>query len=314
MTVAAVRTSDHLVDRLPSVRGRVTANAPIAAYTWFRVGGPADALFVPADLEDLCAFLAEKPTDVPVLVLGVGSNLLIRDGGFPGIVIRLGRAFSKVSIEGTRVIAGAMALDYNVAKTCREASIAGFEFLAGVPGTIGGGLRMNAGAYGRELADVVIGLRAVTPAGEVYSLTSDEWSPRYRGCGVPEEQIFVEATMEGSLGKRPDIAASILSIQETRENTQPIRKRTGGSTFKNTKDRKAWQLIDEAGCRGLRRGGAMVSEKHCNFLINTGTATAADIEELGEEIRRRVRQATGIELEWEIRRVGKPANASARHG
>ncbi len=312
--MAAAKSMDHLVDRLPSVRGRMTADAPIAAYTWFRVGGRADALFVPADETDLMSFLAEKPSDVPLLMLGVGSNLLVRDGGFRGVVVRLSRAFAQIDIDGTHVKAGAMALDYNVAKACREAGVSGFEFLAGVPGTIGGGLRMNAGAYGRELRDVVTGIRALADNGDALDLTPEDWAPHYRGCATPEGWIFVSATMEGHPGRRADIAASILSIQEAREDTQPIRMRTGGSTFKNTGGRKAWQLVDQAGCRGLHQGGAMVSEKHCNFLINTGNATAADIEGLGEEVRRRVRETTGVELQWEIRRVGEPASASAGDG
>ena len=312
--MAAAESVDHLVDRLPTVRGRMTADAPIAAYTWFRVGGHVDALFVPADEADLRAFLAEKPSDVPHLMLGVGSNLLVRDGGYRGVVVRLGRAFAQIDIDGTQVSVGAMALDYNVAKACREAAVSGFEFLAGVPGTIGGGLRMNAGAYGRELKDVVTGLRALTAGGVAVDLTPKDWAPHYRGCATPEDWVFVGATMEGHPGKRTDIAASILSIQEAREDTQPIRTRTGGSTFQNTARRKAWQLVDQAGCRGLRRGGAMVSEKHCNFLVNTGSATAADIEGLGEEVRRRVRETTGVELQWEIRRVGEPASARSGDG
>lgn len=312
--MAAVRSMDHLVDQLPTVRGRMTADAPIAAYTWFRVGGRADAFFVPADEEDLRTFLAEKPSDVAHLMLGVGSNLLVRDGGYRGVVVRLGRAFAQIDIDGTQVKAGAMALDYNVAKACREAGVSGFEFLAGVPGTIGGGLRMNAGAYGRELKDVVTAIRALTADGEAIDLDLEDWAPHYRGCATPEDWIFVGATMKGRPGRRADIAASILSIQEAREDTQPIRTRTGGSTFRNEGNRKAWLLVDQAGCRGLRRGGAMVSEKHCNFLVNTGSATAADIEGLGEEVKRRVREATGVDLQWEIRRVGERAGTSTGDG
>ncbi len=308
MSEAVSTSPEHLVDRLPKVRGRITVDEPIAKYTWFRVGGPAAAMFVPADEADLSAFLAAKPADIPTLMLGVGSNLLVRDGGFPGVVIRLGRAFSKVTVDGTHITAGAMALDYNVAKAAREAGVSGFEFLAGVPGTMGGALRMNAGAYGRELRDVLTGMRALNAAGEPCDLTPREWAPRYRGCGVPEDWIFVEASMQGLPGKQAEIAASIVSIQEARESTQPIRTRTGGSTFQNPPDAKAWQLIDKAGCRGLRQGGAMVSEKHCNFLVNTGNATASDIETLGDEVRRRVRNETGVDLHWEIRRVGTPTN------
>ena len=207
-----------------------------------------------------------------------------------------------------------MALDYNVAKACREAGVGGFEFLAGVPGTIGGGLRMNAGAYGRELKDVVLHMRAFTPDGADHGLTREQWAPRYRGCGVPDDWIFVSALMQGTRGEKVVIARSIVDIQEARESTQPIRTRTGGSTFKNPDGQKAWRLIDQAGCRGLTLGGAAVSDKHCNFLVNTGTATATDIEALGEEVRRRVREATGVELQWEIRRVGVPAGEGKAHG
>lgn len=296
-----------LIDRLPPVRGRYEAQAPIARYTWFRAGGPAEILYRPADVTDLANFLAGKPDDVPVTMLGVGSNMLVRDGGIPGVVVRLGRPFSTIRIEGTQISAGAMALDYNVAKAARDAGIAGFEFLAGIPGTIGGGLRMNAGAYGRELKDLVIEVMALTPQGDIEALALEDWAPRYRGCGVPTDWIFTGCAMEGAWGNSDDIARAMELVQEAREVTQPIRTRTGGSTFKNPNGQKAWELIDRAGCRGLRLGNAQVSEKHCNFLVNLGGATAADIEGLGEEVRRRVRDATGIELEWELERIGVPA-------
>lgn len=296
-----------LIDRLPPVRGRYEAQAPIARYTWFRAGGPAEILYRPADVTDLANFLAGKPDDVPVTMLGVGSNMLVRDGGIPGVVVRLGRPFSTIRIEGTQISAGAMALDYNVAKAARDAGIAGFEFLAGIPGTIGGGLRMNAGAYGRELKDLVIEVMALTPQGDIEALALEDWAPRYRGCGVPTDWIFTGCAMEGAWGNSDDIARAMELVQEAREETQPIRTRTGGSTFKNPNGQKAWELIDRAGCRGLRLGNAQVSEKHCNFLVNLGGATAADIEGLGEEVRRRVRDATGIELEWELERIGVPA-------
>ncbi len=296
-----------LIDRLPPVRGRYEAQAPIARYTWFRAGGPAEILYRPADVTDLANFLAGKPDDVPVTMLGVGSNMLVRDGGIPGVVVRLGRPFSTIRIEGTQISAGAMALDYNVAKAARDAGIAGFEFLAGIPGTIGGGLRMNAGAYGRELKDLVIEVMALTPQGDIEALALEDWAPRYRGCGVPTDWIFTGCAMEGAWGNSDDIARAMELVQEAREETQPIRTRTGGSTFNNPNGQKAWELIDRAGCRGLRLGNAQVSEKHCNFLVNLGGATAADIEGLGEEVRRRVRDATGIELEWELERIGVPA-------
>lgn len=300
-----------LIDRLPPVRGRYDAQAPIARYTWFRAGGPAEVLYRPADVTDLANFLAGKPKNVPVTVLGVGSNMLVRDGGIPGVVVRLGRPFSTTRVDGTQISAGAMALDYNVAKTARDAGIAGFEFLAGIPGTIGGGLRMNAGAYGRELKDLVIEVMALTPQGDIELLSPEDWAPRYRGCGVPTDWIFTGCAMEGVWGNSDEIARAMELVQEAREETQPIRTRTGGSTYKNPNGQKAWELIDKAGCRGLRLGKAQVSEKHCNFLINLGGATAADIEGLGEEVRRRVREATGVELEWELERIGVPAGGSS---
>ena len=297
----------HPIDRLPPVRGRYTEQAPLAGVTWFRVGGPADVLYRPANAEDLQQFLLEKPVDVPVTLIGVGSNLLVRDGGLRGVVIRLGRAFAGISVDGVDVTAGAMALDYNVALTCRNAGVAGFEFLAGVPGTIGGGLRMNAGAYGRELKDVVMSVDVLEPDGTPHTLGPAEWAPRYRSCGVPADWIFTGTVLRGVSGDIEEIARGISYVQAARSDSQPIRSRTGGSTFKNPPNRKAWELIEAAGCRGLACGGAMVSEKHCNFLINTGNATAAEIEALGEEVRRRVRENSGVELEWEIKRIGEPA-------
>lgn len=301
----------ELLERLPQVRGRYDAQAPIARYTWFRAGGPAEVLYRPADVTDLANFLAGKPGDVAVTVLGVGSNMLVRDGGIPGVVIRLGRPFSTIRVDGTQIHAGAMALDYNIAKAARDASIAGFEFLAGIPGTIGGGLRMNAGAYGREFKDIVIQVLALTPQGDIESLSPEDWTPRYRGCGVPTDWIFTGCAMNGAWGNSADISRAMELIQEAREDTQPIRTRTGGSTYKNPNGQKAWELIERAGCRGLRLGNAQVSEKHCNFLVNLGGATAADIEGLGEEVRRRVREATGVELEWELERIGVPTGATS---
>lgn len=305
------QTPLELLERLPAVRGRYDANAPIARYTWFRAGGPADVLYRPADVTDLANFLAGKPDDVPVTLLGVGSNMLIRDGGIPGVVIRLGRPFSTIRVDGTQIHAGAMALDYNVAKAARDASVAGFEFLAGIPGTIGGGLRMNAGAYGRELKDVVTEVMALTAQGEIVSMAPEDWGPRYRGCNVPTDWIFTGCAMDGVWGNSAEIARAMELVQEAREETQPIRTRTGGSTYKNPNGEKAWELIDRAGCRGLRLGNAQVSEKHCNFLVNLGGATAADIEGLGEEVRRRVKEATGIQLEWELERLGIPAGGAS---
>lgn len=304
MMTAANRVP-HLIDRLPKVRGRLTADAPLAQVTWFRVGGPAEVLFRPADIDDLSAFLAAKPKDVPVSVIGVASNLLVRDSGIKGVVVRLGRGFVEITTQDNVVEAGAGALDLNVALAAREAGIAGLEFLSGIPGTVGGGLRMNAGAYGSEFKDVLRGAVALDAQGGKHTLTLPELALSYRHSGVAEDWIFVAARFAGAAGNPLAIARRMAEIQKAREESQPIRARTGGSTFANPPGHKAWQLIDQAGCRGLHRGGAMVSEKHANFLVNTGDATAADIEALGEEVRARVLAVSGISLEWEIRRVGE---------
>jgi UDP-N-acetylmuramate dehydrogenase len=302
----SARQPQALIDRLPKVRGRLAAEAPLAANTWFRVGGPAEALFRPADMADLTDFLAAKPADVPVTVIGVASNLLVRDGGVPGVVIRLGRAFADVAVKGDQVYAGAGALDANVAETCAQAGLGGLEFLSGVPGTIGGALRMNAGAYGAEIKDVLLGAAVIDGSGHHLVVTPDELDLGYRHSGAPEDWVFLHATLKGVAEDPAVVAARIADIQAQRQATQPIRNRTGGSTFANPPGHKAWQLIDEAGCRGLVRGDAMVSELHTNFLINRGNATAADIEGLGEEVRRRVFENAGIALQWEIRRIGRP--------
>lgn len=308
--MAGRKPSARLIDRLPAVRGRYSENAELARVTWFRVGGPAEVMFRPTDRDDLATFLAGKPTDVPVTVIGVGSNLLVRDGGIAGVVIRLGRGFTEIAIDGTDVTAGAAALDLNVAIAARAAGVAGLEFLSGIPGTIGGALRMNAGAYGREMTDVTLDAEALDARGEVHRLSHDELGFTYRRSAVPADWIFTSARLRGEPGDAPSIAARMAEIQQARAATQPLRTPTGGSTFKNPDDakaqgRKAWQLIDEAGCRGLRIGGAMVSELHCNFLINIGGATAADIEALGEEVRRRVFAHSGVTLDWEIKRIGR---------
>lgn len=289
---------------LPPVRGRLSLNAPLAGVTWFGVGGPAEALFRPADQDDLAQFLAHKPAGLPVTVIGVGSNLLVRDGGVPGVVIRLGRAFTEIRVDGDLVTAGASALDGNVAMVCRDAGLAGLEFLSGVPGTIGGALRMNAGAYGAEIKDVLVEAEALDGRGNLHKLTLADMDFSYRHCGLPEDWLFTRTVLRGRPGDPAAIAARINEIKAAREDSQPVRSRTGGSTFANPPGHKAWELIDKAGCRGLKRGGAMMSEKHCNFLINTGDATAADIEDLGEEVRRRVYESAGVELRWEIRRIG----------
>lgn len=302
-----------LIERLPSVRGRYEENVPLAKFTWFRAGGPADVVFQPADEDDLVQFLKAKPADVPVTVIGVCSNLLIRDGGIDGVVIRLGRPFASIEIDGPEVRAGAAALDINVARACADAGVAGFEFLIGVPGTIGGALRMNAGAYDRELSDVAVSARAVTAEGEVRELDVTALGFSYRHCAAPAGLIFLSAQMRGELGDAKVIQTRVDEIREAREATQPIRTRTGGSTFTNPGGTvKAWELIERAGCRGLMRGGAQVSAQHCNFLINTGNASAADIEALGEEVRRRVAAETGVTLEWEIRRIGRPLPGGPR--
>jgi len=313
MMAAPIRRP-RLIERLPPVRGRYAEEVSLAGVTWFRVGGPAEVVFRPADIEDLADFLRHRPADVPVMVLGVGSNVLIRDGGIAGVVIRLGRGFAGIAAEGTRVMAGAAALDVNVALTARDASVAGLEFLRGVPGTIGGALRMNAGAYGREIVDVLVSAEAVDLAGERRHFEAAELGLSYRHCSLGEHWIFTAATLQGEPGEPEAIGARMAEIGAQREASQPVRTRTGGSTFANPSDPKArglkaWQLIDQAGCRGLRLGGAQVSELHCNFLINTGSATAADLEGLGEEVRRRVLDRFGVDLQWEIRRLGRKGAA-----
>jgi UDP-N-acetylmuramate dehydrogenase len=291
--------------RMPELRGRLEANAPMAPLSWFRTGGPAQVLFTPADEGDLAYFLARLEPKMPVLVVGLGSNLLVRDGGWEGVVIRLGKGFSEIAVEpGNRVRAGAGAADVKVARTAAEAGIAGLSFLRGIPGTIGGALRMNGGAYGGETKDVLVEARGVTRSGETVTYSNRQMGFTYRHAGVPEDVIFTEALFEGRPGNPEDILAEMNAITEARSSTQPVNTRTGGSTFKNPPGRKAWELVDAAGCRGLRVGEAQVSEMHCNFLINHGSASAAEIEGLGEEVRRRVREASGIELEWEIKRVG----------
>ncbi len=293
-----------LIQRLPIVRGRLTAETSLASVTWFRVGGPAEVLFKPADLDDLAVFLAGTPDDVPVTVVGVGSNLLVRDGGVPGVVVRLGRDFAAIDFDGARLSVGAAALDLTVSTAAWEAGVGGLEFLSGVPGTVGGALRMNAGAYGREMRDVTLSARALDRSGGLHRLAHDDFGFAYRHTAVPDGWIFVDAVLQGADDDAEAIARRMADIRSRREDSQPLRTRTGGSTFANPPGHKAWQLIDRAGCRGLRKGDAQVSEKHCNFLINTGAASAADLEDLGEEVRRRVLETSGIALEWEIRRIG----------
>jgi len=302
-------TSSHsnVCAALPPVRGSLTHEAPLKDLVWFRAGGPAEWLFRPADVEDLATFLAARPDDLRLAVIGVGSNLLVRDGGIPGVVVRLSAAFGKVEAQGRRVRAGAAALDANVARAAADAGISGLEFLRGVPGTIGGALKMNAGCYGREIKDIFVEATALDGRGNKVRLTPADMQFVYRKTQVRDELIFVEAVFEGGVDDPARIRARMDELSANREAAQPIKSRTGGSTFKNPDGHKAWQLIDEAGCRGLRKGDAQVSEKHTNFLINTGESSAADLEALGEEVRKRVKAKSGIELEWEIKRVGVPA-------
>ena len=299
---------EALVKRLPAVRGRLEANVPLADLTWFRAGGAAEVLFTPLDETDLADFLRATPKDVPVYVIGVGSNLLVRDGGVPGVIIRLGRGFSEIKVEpDSRVRVGTAVLDVRVARFAYDNSIDGLTFLRGIPGTIGGALRMNGGAYGGETKDVLVEARAVDRAGIVHVLSNADMKYTYRHCGAPEDLIFTEALLQGRAGHQPDILAAMNKITDSREATQPIKSRTGGSTFKNPPGNKSWQLIEKAGLRGFAIGPAKVSELHCNFLINEGGATATQIEELGETIRTRVLATSGIELDWEIKRIGIPA-------
>src|SRR3954453_6199634 len=291
--------------RMRALRGRLLPNEPLAPLTWFRVGGPAQALFMPEDEADLAYLLAHLPAEIPITVVGLGSNLIVRDGGVPGVVVRLGRGFSEIKVEpGERIRSGTAVPDVKVARSAQEASIAGLAFLRGIPGAIGGALRMNGGAYKGETKDVLVEARAVDRQGRIHMLSNADMHYTYRHCGAPEDFIFTQATFEGTSGDRSVIAAERDKITESREATQPIKSRTGGSTFKNPPGGKAWQLIDAAGCRGLVVGGAQVSELHCNFLINLGTATAADIETLGETVRKRVKESSGVDLEWEIKRIG----------
>jgi UDP-N-acetylmuramate dehydrogenase len=290
----------------PAFRGRVAPNASLADLTWFRVGGPAQALVSPADEDDLAYLLSRLPPEIPVTVVGLGSNLIVRDGGVPGVVIRLGaKGFGQVTIEeGHRVRAGTAMPDVKVARAAADAAIDGLAFYRGIPGSIGGALRMNAGAHGGETTDVLVEARGVDREGKVHVLAHADMGFRYRHSGVPADIIFTQALYQGRPGDQAAILAEMDRVTEAREAAQPIREKTGGSTFKNPPGGKAWTLIDAAGCRGLVVGDAQVSEMHCNFLINRGGATAADIEGLGEEVRRRVREHSGAELEWEIKRIG----------
>jgi UDP-N-acetylmuramate dehydrogenase len=297
----------EIAARTPQLRGRLIGNARLADITWFRVGGPAQVLFTPADEADLAYFLAQLPSAIPVIVVGLGSNLLVRDGGVPGVVVRLGRGFAQVTVEpGHRLRAGTAVPDAKLARAAADAGIAGLAFYRGVPGSVGGALRMNAGAHGRETREVLLEARAVDRRGNVRVLALEAMHLTYRHCGVPDDFIFTEGLFHGTPGEPAAILKQMEEVAEYREANQPIKERTGGSTFKNPPGQSAWKLVDEAGCRGLRIGGAKVSEMHCNFLINDRNATAADIERLGETVRARVRAASGVLLQWEIIRLGLP--------
>jgi UDP-N-acetylmuramate dehydrogenase len=300
---------EHLTARLPKSRGRVSADAPLAPFTWFRVGGPAEALLRPADAEDLCDFLAALPHEVNVVAIGAASNLIVRDGGVPGVVIRLARGFGEVAVEADGVLAGAAVLDATLAEHAAAAGLTGLEFLSGVPGSIGGAVAMNAGAYGGDLAGCLDWAELVTRSGELLRLTAERLDLAYRHAALPPASVVVRVRLRARPGDAAAIAARMAEIRASREASQPVRARTGGSTFRNPPGMLAWELIEAAGCRGLTLGGAQMSEKHCNFMLNVGGATAADLEGLGEEVRRRVRAASGVTLEWEIRRIGIPGPA-----
>ncbi len=303
----ALETIRALADSLPSSRGRVQADEPLADKTWFRVGGPAEALVRPADAADLADFLRELPHTVPTRVLGACSNLIIRDGGLPGVTFRLARGFSGIKVEADGVVAGAASLDVTIAEHVAAAGLAGLEFLSGIPGSLGGAIAMNAGAYGGDMAGCLEWAEIVTRAGDIVRLHAAQLAFAYRHSALPPGAVVVRARLRGRMGDSAAIGQRMAEIRANREATQPVRARTGGSTFRNPENMKAWELIDAAGGRGLRRGGAQVSEKHCNFLLNTGDATAADIEGLGEDIRARVRETSGVSLHWEIKRIGVPA-------
>lgn len=301
------RQDTSLIDRLPAVRGEYVENAPMKDLTWFRVGGPAEVLFRPEDLDDLMVFMAYRPSDVPLTFVGAGANLLVRDGGIPGVVIRLGKGFRQIEDDPRGLRVGAGCTNVSVAMRARDRELKGYEFLRGVPGTIGGALRMNAGAYGQEMKDIVLAARWIDGGGILRWSEVGELGFGYRHCGLPDDGIFVEAILRAEKGDGDAIRRRMDEISAERNTTQPVKTSTGGSTFANPPGQKAWELIDRAGCRGLVVGDAQVSEQHCNFLINRGNATAADLETLGETVRERVLADSGVELRWEIRRIGVEA-------
>jgi len=306
---SAVLFKEGLLDRLPPVAGKLVTNAPLSDQSWFRVGGPAEVLFRPASVHDLAVFLEKCPIDIPLTLLGAGSNMLIRDGGISGVVIKLGPQFASIQQQGDTLVVGAAAMDLNIARTARNAGLGGLEFLCGIPGTLGGALRMNAGAHGNEMKDVIANITALDRHGNTHNVTVAEMGYSYRHSAAPSHWIFISATLQGTPCDQNLIDTKMAAITGARTDAQPIRERTCGSTFANPEGHKAWELIDKAGCRGLTLGGAMISKQHCNFMINTGEATAADLENLGEDVRRRVKEQSGLDLRWEIQRVGLPLSA-----
>ena len=304
--MSAVAALSHLTDRLPTMAGRIVADAALAPFTWFRVGGPAEALVRPASAADLGKFLGALPHGIPVTILGAASNVIIRDGGIQGVVIRLARGFNDIKVEADGIVAGAACLDATVAEHAASAGLTGLEFLSGIPGSVGGAVAMNAGAYGGDVADTLDWAEFVSRTGDLVRIQAAGLAFAYRHANLPAGAVVVRARFRARTGDKLTIIARMAEIRANREATQPVRARTGGSTFRNPPGQKAWELIDAAGGRGLARGAAQVSEKHCNFLLNTGSATAADLEGLGEELRRRVLDLSGTSLEWEIKRLGVP--------
>lgn len=295
---------EDLVKRLPKVRGRYTVKAPLAQVTWFRVGGPAEVLYKPADLQDLQFFLSECPLDIPITTMGVGSNLLVRDGGVPGVVIRMGQGFNNIHVHENYIHVGAAVLDRTVAMLAQQSGIGNLEFLCSIPGTVGGALRMNAGCYGGDVSGVLQKAFVLDRTGRLHALNVEELGYSYRHCEIPKDWIFVGARLIGKISDPALIESKMKEMLTSREETQPVHSRTGGSTFANPEGLKAWELIDKAGCRGLKVGNAQMSELHCNFMINTGGATAHDLETLAEEVRSRVVETSGVDLRWEIERIG----------
>lgn len=295
---------ENLEKSLPKVRGRYLFNVPLAKTTWFQVGGPAQVIYKPADPQDLSFFLQQRPKSLPLHVIGVGSNLLVGDGGVEGIVIRLGQGFTNIIVDETTLDVGAAVLDRNVAFLAGQEGIGGLEFLCGIPGTIGGGLRMNAGAYGSDMAQILAYAHVMDTNGKIHRLTPQNLGLSYRNCALPKDWVFIGARLKGHKEHPEKVQEKISSFLTERERTQPVHSRTGGSTFANPEGAKAWELIEKAGCRGLQKGEAMMSDLHCNFMINMGNATAADLEDLGEDVRQRVLTTTGVDLRWEIERIG----------